>query len=85
MKLPDVEKAEVPEAKVVRYLLSITHRAGKSKASFFMEFGFDPDRWEKLAAALKQHAINRCKSTCYSVVVGVVSTYAKESNKDEAG
>jgi len=30
-------------------------------------------------------AINRCKSTCYSVVVGVVSTYAKESNKDEAG
>src|SRR3989337_2997551 len=29
--------------------------------------------------------INRCKSTCYSVVVGVVSTYAKESNKDEAG
>jgi len=30
-------------------------------------------------------SINRCKSTCYSVVVGVVSTYAKESNKDEAG
>ena len=29
--------------------------------------------------------INRCKSTCYPVVVGVVSTYAKESNKDEAG
>ena len=29
--------------------------------------------------------INRCKSTCHSVVVGVVSTYAKESNKDEAG
>jgi hypothetical protein len=29
--------------------------------------------------------INRCKSSCYSVVAGVVSTYAKESNKDEAG
>jgi len=58
MKLPDVEKAEVPKAKVVRYLLSTTHRAGKSKASFFMEFGFDPDRWEKLAAALKQHAMD---------------------------
>ena len=29
--------------------------------------------------------INRCKSTCYPVVAGVVSTYAKESNKDEAG
>jgi hypothetical protein len=58
MKLPDVEKAEVPEAKVVRYLLSTTHRAGKSKASFFMEFGFDPDRWEELPGALKQHAVD---------------------------
>ena len=58
MKLPDVEKAEVPEAKVVRYLLSTIHRAGKSKASFFMEFGFDPDRWEEFAEALKQHALD---------------------------
>ncbi len=58
MKLPNIEKAEVPEAKVVRYLLSTTHRAGKSKASFFMEFGFDPDRWEELARALKQHAMD---------------------------
>ena len=30
----------------------------ENKASFFMEFGFDPDRWEKLAAALKQHAMD---------------------------
>ena len=44
MKLPDVEKAEIPEAKVIRYLLSTAHRAGKSKASFFMEFGFRPER-----------------------------------------
>ena len=58
MKLPDVEKAEVPEAKVVRYLLSTTHRAGKSKASFFIGFGFDADRWEELARALKQHAVD---------------------------
>jgi hypothetical protein len=58
MKLPDVDKAEIPEAKVVRYLLSTTHRAGKSKASFFMEFGFDPERREELAKALKQHALD---------------------------
>ncbi len=58
MKLPYVEKAEVPEAKVIRYLLSATHRAGKSKASFFMEFGFDPGRWEELARSLKQHAMD---------------------------
>ena len=58
MKLPQVEKAQVPEAKVVNYLLSTTHRAGKGKASFFMEFGFDADRWEDLAKALKQHAMD---------------------------
>ncbi|MBI2985429.1 MAG: hypothetical protein HYY45_01550 [Deltaproteobacteria bacterium] len=58
MKLPDVEKAEIHEAKIVRYLLSTSHRAGKSKASFFMEFGFHPDRWQELAGALRQHAVD---------------------------
>ena len=58
MRLPDVEKAEITEAKIVKYLLSTTHRAGKSKASFFMEFGFGPERWEELAEALKQHAMD---------------------------
>ncbi|MBI4528065.1 MAG: hypothetical protein HY695_30085 [Deltaproteobacteria bacterium] len=57
MKLPYVAKAEVSKAKIVRYLLSTTHRAGKSKASFFMEFGFESDRWEELATALKEHAV----------------------------
>ena len=57
MKLPNVENAEIPESKITKYLLSTTHRAGKSKASFFMQFGFNVDRWEALALALKQHAL----------------------------
>jgi hypothetical protein len=56
MRLPGVEKAEVSETKIVNYLLSTTHRAGKSKAAFFMEFGFDSERWEALGRALRQHA-----------------------------
>lgn len=56
MRLPTVENAEIPESKITKYLLSTAHRAGKSKASFFMQFGFDPDRWEALALALKQRA-----------------------------
>jgi hypothetical protein len=56
MKLPLVDRAEISETKIVNYLLSTTHRAGKSKASFFMQFGFDSSRWEELARALKQHA-----------------------------
>ena len=58
MKLPDVEKAEIREAKVVNYLLSTTHPSGKSKAAFFTEFGFSADRWEELAVALTQHAVD---------------------------
>jgi uncharacterized protein DUF6883 len=58
MRVRGIERAEISEAKIVRYLLSTTHRAGKSKAIFFMEFGFDPQRWEELAIALKEHAIN---------------------------
>jgi|SRR3990172_3421166 len=56
MRLPKVENAEIPETKITRYLLSTTHRAGKSKAFFFRQFGFDLGRWEALALALKQHA-----------------------------
>jgi hypothetical protein len=56
MKLRGVERAEIREAKIAKYLLSTTHRAGKSKAVFFMEFGFEPQRWEELDRALRQHA-----------------------------
>jgi len=56
MRLPGIERAEVGETKIVKYLLSTTHRAGKSKAAFFIEFGFDPERWEELDRALRQHA-----------------------------
>jgi Domain of unknown function (DUF6883) len=54
MKLPLVDRAEISEPKIVKYLLSTTHRAGKSKASFLMQFGFDSSWWEELALALKQ-------------------------------
>jgi hypothetical protein len=56
MKLRGVERADIREAKIVKYLLSTSHRAGKSKAAFFMEFGFEPERWEELDRALRQHA-----------------------------
>jgi hypothetical protein len=58
MRLPGIEKAEVSETKIVKYLLSTTHRAGKSKAAFFIEFGFDPQKWQELDRALRQHAMD---------------------------
>lgn len=56
MKLPQADRAEVPQAKVVQYLLASTHRAGRGKAGFFSAFGFQASAWEVLADALRQQA-----------------------------
>ncbi|MEW6690163.1 MAG: DUF6883 domain-containing protein [Pseudomonadota bacterium] len=56
MKLPYVEAAEIAAEKIIGYLLSPTHRAGKSKAAFFGKHGFNADEWQVLAAALRAHA-----------------------------
>ena len=56
MGLPGADKAEISEAKIVRYLLSPTHSAGFSKAAFFRKHGFAPAHWQVLAEALRRHA-----------------------------
>jgi hypothetical protein len=56
MKLPLVNEAEVPRAKIVLYLLNPNHRSGKSKARFFTGHGYAAERWQELAGALRTHA-----------------------------
>ncbi len=56
MNLPNHDKAVIPQRKLVGYLLSHTHRDGRSKAKFFTQFGFSVAAWEELAQALRQHA-----------------------------
>jgi hypothetical protein len=56
MKLPNHEQAIVPQRKITDYLLSSTHRDGRSKAAFFSRFGFSVEGWDVLAAALRRHA-----------------------------
>lgn len=56
MKLPEHEHAVIPERKITAYLLSLSHRDGRSKAAFFIGFGFTLDDWQVLAAALLRHA-----------------------------
>jgi len=58
MKLPNAEKAQVPEAKITGYLLSFVHEDGRSKAAFFTRFGFSASEWRSLALALITHATN---------------------------
>ena len=56
VKLPNTESAVVAEAKIVRYLLDRTHPVGRSKAAFFLRFGFTLEAWKVLANVLLQHA-----------------------------
>ena len=67
--MPDWSEAIVPLAKIQRYLLSETHRTGKSKAAFFRSYGFDVRRPQELAHELKNLAKR------YPVSEEIVSEY----------
>lgn len=55
MKLPGAESAIVPRDKVENYLLNLDHPIGGGKAKFFIRFGFERERWDRLADALRGH------------------------------
>ena len=55
MKLPNADKAVVEREKILDYLLNPLHRYGASKARFFAGFGFQAEKWEQLAQALRHH------------------------------
>ena len=56
MKVPFIDEAEVPQAKIVLYLLNPEHRAGRSEARFFSSHGYSAEHWEEMADALRTHA-----------------------------
>ena len=55
MKVPFIDEAEVPQAKIVLYLLNPEHRAGRSKARFFSGHGYAAEHWEEMVEALRTH------------------------------
>ena len=71
MQLPSVTEAEVPEAKIVLYLLNPNHRSGKSKANFFFARGFATEQWEELADALRRHALEHAVSRQINSPLGI--------------
>lgn len=56
MRLPNQQKAIIPEAKIRGYLLSTSHPYGPYKAAFFKCFGFSTEYWELMDSALRAHA-----------------------------
>lgn len=56
MRLPNWQKATIPESKIVGYLLAPGHPFGRFKAAFFSSFGFSRREPGLLASALARHA-----------------------------
>ena len=73
--VPNRERAEVPIAKVARYLLNTAHPEGGPKAVFFIARGFVPAQPERLIDALLAHvaenAYNEQLATSFGVVYSI--------------
>ena len=63
MKLPNYRDVVVSGNKIAGYLLSLSHPVGRSKAQFFLGFGFRPDKGDVLIQALKAHAAHEVSRT----------------------
>jgi len=58
-QLPQVEALQVDQTKVQDYLLNLTHKEGGSKAKYFRNRGFQPEEWQVMAEALRQHGVTQ--------------------------
>jgi len=56
MRLPHLDRAIIPRAKIVDYLLSVSHTTGRAKARFLEDFGFRAQDWLVLHEAIIAHA-----------------------------
>jgi hypothetical protein len=55
-RLPNLDRAIVPQAKLVNYLLNARHSSGRAKARFLEDFGFRARDWIALRDAIIAHA-----------------------------
>jgi len=55
-RLPHLDRAVVPESKIVNYLLSVRHSGGRAKARFLESFGFRLRDRHMLRNAIVAHA-----------------------------
>jgi hypothetical protein len=68
--IPNAHLAVVDRAKVVEYLLNPAHPDNGGKAAFFTGQGFAIDRWQVLAAALQQLAVDTQSAPMVATIHG---------------
>ena len=56
LSLPGGDRLQIPDRKIVDYLLSSTHPVGHGKAAWFVDHGFSSENPKVLAEALRHHA-----------------------------
>ncbi len=49
-------QVQIDRIEITGYLLSTINPRSRAKTEFFARFGFEADRWEELAEALRKHA-----------------------------
>ena len=73
--VPNAHEARVAREKITDYLLSSSHTYGRSKAEFFVGFGFRTEEWRVLAEALVGHCVRQSvvevEETAYGVKYAV--------------
>ena len=58
MKLNEQFEIQIPDEKLISYLLSPTHRIGNHKAEFFERLGFNRENWKELKTNIRELAEN---------------------------
>jgi len=85
-KLPNSSKVVIPTAKIIDYLLSLSHSSGRSKAIFFTHFGFKLDEWEILAEALRRHAaeheVSKAERTPFGLRYVIEGAFVTPDNRN---
>jgi hypothetical protein len=70
-RLPHLDRAVVPEAKIVNYLLSFRHSGGRAKARFLESFGFRAQDWRVLRDAIIAHGTANDITASYQTRFGM--------------
>lgn len=58
MKLNEQFEIQIPDEKLVNYLLSPAHRIGNHKAEFFERYGYNRKNWKELKTRIIELAEN---------------------------